>query len=151
MIRRSLRWLQLPAGNPSRSQFLLFVLTGGVAALVNVASRVGFSRLMRFEWAVLAAYAIGMVTAYLLARRFVFPNSVQSLQRSLPAFALVNLIAVLQTWLVSLGVRSLLLPLLGVTALVDLIAHGCGVAVPVFTSFYGHKHLSFRERRSLRS
>jgi len=30
-------------------------------------------------------------------------------------------------------------------ALVDLIAHGCGVIVPVFTSFLGHKHISFRE------
>ena len=52
-------------------QFLRFVLTGGAAALVNVISRIGFSQLMAFEVAVLAAYAVGMVTAYILARRFV--------------------------------------------------------------------------------
>lgn len=126
-------------------QFLLFVLTGGAAALVNVLSRIGFSLLLRFELAVLAAYAVGMITAYVLARRFVFVRSRQSVRRSFAAFALVNLVAVLQTWLVSIGLRQLLLPVIGVTALVDLIAHGCGVILPVFTSFLGHKHVSFRE------
>lgn len=128
-----------------RRQFLLFVLTGGAAALVNIISRMGFSQLLRFELAILAAYAVGMITAYLLARRFVFAASHQSVRRSFAAFALVNLVAVLQTWLVSIGLRQLLLPLIGITALVDLIAHGCGVIVPVFTSFLGHKHISFRD------
>jgi putative flippase GtrA len=129
----------------TKRQFLLFVLSGGVAALVNVVSRVVFSQLLRFELAVLAAYGVGMVTAYVLARRFVFVANSQSVRRSFAAFALVNLVAVLQTWLVSIGMRHLLLPLIGVTALVDLIAHACGVIVPVFTSFLGHKHISFRE------
>ena len=132
-----------PPSSTSR-QFLLFVLTGGVAALVNLLSRLGFSLLLRFELAVLAAYAVGMLTAYVLARRFVFTASRQSVRRSFAAFALVNLVAVLQTWLVSIGLRHLLLPVIGVTALVELIAHGCGVIVPVFTSFLGHKHVSFR-------
>ena len=136
-----------PGSAPERQrpprQFLLFVLTGGAAALVNILSRVGFSRVLRFELAVLAAYGIGMVTAYLLARRFVFQRSRQSMRRSFAAFALVNLAAVLQTWLVSLGLRHVLLPVIGVTALVDLIAHSCGVIVPVFTSFLGHKYISF--------
>ncbi|CAK6696926.1 GtrA family protein [Synechococcus sp. CBW1107] len=128
-----------------RRQFLLFLLTGGLAALVNVISRIGFSQVLSFELAVLAAYGVGMVTAYLLARRFVFLNSRQSVRRSFAAFALVNLAAVLQTWLVSMGLRSWLLPLLGVGALLDLIAHSCGVVVPVITSFFGHKHVSFRD------
>lgn len=125
-------------------QFLLFVLTGGAAALVNVISRVGFSQLMAFEVAVLAAYAVGMVTAYILARRFVFLSSRQSVSRSFAAFALVNLVAVLQTWLVSVGLRPWLLSMVGAVGLADLIAHGIGVMVPVFTSYLGHKHISFR-------
>lgn len=139
---------QTSTGRPSNSsrQFVLFLLTGGAAALVNIVSRVGFSQLLRFELAVLAAYVIGMITAYGLARRFVFPGSRQSVRRSFAAFALVNLVAVLQTWLVSIGLRQLLLPILGVAALVELIAHGCGVIVPVFTSFLGHKYISFRDR-----
>jgi putative flippase GtrA len=129
-------------------QFFLFVLTGGVAALVNVVSRMGFSLWMSFEIAVLAAYAVGMVTAYLLARRFVFLRSQQTIGRSFAAFALVNLVAVLQTWLVSVGLRPWLLSVVGAAGLAEVIAHGIGVVVPVFTSFLGHKHISFRETRS---
>ena len=133
-----------PRRRSSRRQFALFVVTGGLAAVINVISRVGFSQFLQFEIAVFAAYIIGMITAYVLARRVVFPGSRQSLSRSFAAFSLVNLVAVLQTWLVSIGLRNLLLPLIGMTALVELIAHGCGVIVPVFTSFLGHKHISFR-------
>lgn len=56
----------------------------------------------------------------------------------------MNLVAVLQTWLVSIGLRHLLLPVMGAVALVDLLAHSFGVIVPVFTSYLGHKHVSFR-------
>jgi len=129
-----------------RRDFLLFLITGGVAALVNVVTRVGFSELLRFELAVLLAYGVGMLTAYLLARKFVFLHSNTSVRRSFAVFALVNLFAVLQTWLVSVGLRYWLLPLLGIVVLRDLIAHGIGVAVPVLSSYFGHKHISFRQR-----
>ena len=127
-------------------EFLLFVITGGVAALVNVVSRVGFSQLLRFELAVLLAYGVGMLTAYVLARKFVFLQSRTSVRSSFAAFALVNLFAVLQTWLVSVALRNWLLPLLGIVVLRDLIAHGIGVVVPVLSSYFGHKHISFRQR-----
>ena len=66
----------------SGRQFQLFVLTGGAAAFVNVLSRIGFSMLFRFELAV-AACSVGMVTAYILARRYVFTDSGQSIKKSL--------------------------------------------------------------------
>lgn len=134
------------APHSPRREFLLFLITGGMAALVNVLSRVGFSQLLRFELAVLLAYGVGMLTAYVLARKFVFLQNRTSVRRSFAAFALVNLFAVLQTWLVSVGLRNWLLPLLGIVVLRDLIAHGIGVAVPVVSSYFGHKHISFRQR-----
>ena len=127
-------------------QFTTFLVTGAIAAVVNMVSRVGFSQLLRFELAVLLAYGVGMLTAYVLARKFVFLQSRTSVRRSFAAFALVNLFAVLQTWLVSVGLRNWLLPLLGIVVLRDLIAHGIGVAVPVLSSYFGHKHISFRQR-----
>ncbi len=135
-----------PAAHSPRREFVLFLITGGMAAIVNVVSRVGFSQLLRFELAVLLAYGVGMLTAYVLARKFVFLQSRTSVRRSFAAFALVNLFAVLQTWLVSVGLRNWLLPLLGIVVLRDLIAHGIGVAVPVLSSYFGHKHISFRRR-----
>jgi len=133
---------------PTRSQqreFFLFILSGGLAALINVVSRIGFSTVVRFEVAVLLAYGVGMVTAYGLARKFVFPSNRTSIGRSFAAFALVNLFAVLQTWVVSIGLRNWLFPLLGIVVFRDLLAHGIGVAVPVVSSYFGHKHISFRD------
>ena len=130
--------------SPKR-QFLLFLLTGGFAALINVLSRVALSIFLKFELAILIAYGIGMITAYLLAKKFVFLAPQKSYKRSFAAFALVNLIAVIQTWLVSMGIRMWLMQIFSTISLVDLMAHCFGVAIPIFTSFYGHKYISFRE------
>ena len=125
-------------------QFLGFVLTGGIAAAVNFGSRILYNQWMDFSPAVVLAYLTGMVTAFILAKVFVFTRSRQSLQRSASFFVLVNLVAVAQTWLISMGLAFYLLPKLGVGQYVLEIAHAVGVAVPVFTSYLGHKRWSFR-------
>ncbi|MNG15001.1 GtrA-like protein [compost metagenome] len=90
------------------------------------------------------AYITGMVTAFVLAKLFVFSDSQQSVHRSALFFALVNLVAVLQTWLISVALVYYLLPGIGVTRFVPEIAHAVGVVVPVFSSYVGHKRWSFR-------
>lgn len=125
-------------------QFLAFVLTGGIAAIVNFGSRILFSRWMDFSPAVILAYIVGMITAYVLAKLFVFKEGRQPAHHSAAFFILVNLVAVVQTWVVSLGLANYLLPALGVTEFVQEIAHAVGVAVPVFSSYIGHKRWSFR-------
>ena len=125
-------------------QFLGFVLTGGIAAAVNFGSRILYNQWMDFSPAVVLAYLTGMVTAFILAKVFVFTRSRQSLQRSASFFVLVNLVAVAQTWLISMGLAFYLLPKLGVGQYVLEIAHAVGIVVPVFTSYLGHKRWSFR-------
>jgi putative flippase GtrA len=125
-------------------QFLVFLLTGGTAATVNFGSRILYSRWLDFSAAVILAYITGMVTAFVLAKLFVFKDSTQSVHRSIVFFILVNLVAVLQTWAISMGLAYYLLPAMGVSAFVQEIAHAVGVAVPVFTSYIGHKRWSFR-------
>ena len=125
-------------------QFLTFLLTGGCAAVVNFASRMVFSQAFDFSTAVILAYIAGMITAFVLARLFVFKNSQQSMQRSAGFFILVNMVAALQTWGISMGLAYYLLPALGVHFFVREIAHGVGVIAPVFTSYIGHKRWSFR-------
>lgn len=125
-------------------QFGAFLLTGGVAAVVNFGSRILYSRAVDFSSAVLLAYLSGMVTAFVLARTFVFADSRQSLGRSGMFFVLVNLVALLQTWTISLGLAHYLFPALGVSRFADEMAHAVGIAVPVVTSYLGHKHWSFR-------
>lgn len=125
-------------------QFLVFLLTGGLAAAVNFGSRILYNQWCDFSTAVILAYLTGMVTAFVLARLFVFKQSSQSMQRSVLYFTLVNLVAVIQTWLISMGLALYLLPMLGVTHFSREIAHAIGVAAPVFTSYLGHKRWSFR-------
>jgi putative flippase GtrA len=125
-------------------QFLLFLLVGGLAALINFLSRIVYSHWLGFTPAIVLAYLTGMVTAFVLARLFVFKDSKRPLHQSVLYFAFVNLLAVLQTWIVSTGLAFHLLPWLGVEPFRLEIAHAAGVAVPVFSSYFGHKYLSFR-------
>jgi putative flippase GtrA len=125
-------------------QFFIFLLTGGTAAAVNFGSRIGYNYWFSFSVAVIFAYITGMITAFILAKLFVFTESRQDIRRSVLFFCLVNLVAIAQTWVISMGLAYYVLPAMGVTRFVPEIAHAVGVAVPVFTSYIGHKRLSFR-------
>jgi putative flippase GtrA len=132
------------AGRSSRAQFVLFVLAGGVAAGVNVASRIALSVAMAYEVAIVVAYLCGMTAAYLLNRAFVFPASRRRASAEYARFALVNLVAVAQVWIVSVGLARLVFPAVGFAWHAETVAHVIGVIVPVFTSYLGHKYFSFR-------
>lgn len=125
-------------------QFLLFLLTGGTAAAVNFGSRILYSVWLSFSYAVILAYLTGMVTAFVLAKLFVFKTSQQSMQRSAVFFTLVNLVAVTQTWGISMLLLYMVFPAWGYTYYAAECAHAIGVVVPVFTSYLGHKRWSFK-------
>lgn len=125
-------------------QFILFLLTGGTAAAVNFFSRILYNHWLGYSTSILIAYLTGMVTAFILFRVFVFKGANQDLHRSALLFTLVNLIAVVQTWAVSIGMAYYVLPSVNVTYFAPEIAHAAGIIVPVFTSYLGHKHYSFR-------
>jgi putative flippase GtrA len=125
-------------------QFVAFLVTGGIAAAVNFGSRIVYNTWMGFSGAIVLAYLTGMVTAFVLAKLFVFRESEQALHRSAVFFILVNVVAVAQTWAISMALAHYLLPAFDVHRHVNELAHAAGVAVPVFTSYLGHKHLSFR-------
>ncbi|MFA0132060.1 GtrA family protein [Vibrio splendidus] len=125
-------------------QFLMFLCTGGFAAAVNFGSRIFFNQFMSFSSAIILAYIMGMITAFSLAKLFVFKESKHSAAKSAFYFTLVNIAAVIQTWAVSVFLAYYVLPSVGISTYVDEISHFVGVVVPVFTSFIGHKHLSFR-------
>lgn len=125
-------------------QFLKFLLAGGVAAAVNFGSRIVFNHWMPFSAAIVVAYIVGMITAFVLTKLFVFTDSVRPTWQSGLFFILVNVVAVLQTWAVSVLLAYYVLPWLHVTWHPKEIAHFVGVVVPVFTSYIGHKKLTFK-------
>lgn len=125
-------------------QFVIFLVTGGLAAAVNFSSRILYNQWVDFSVAVVLAYLTGMVTAFVLARHFVFTESSQSMQRSALWFVVVNMVAVIQTWVISMLLAYYVLPRMGLTKFIPEIAHAVGVVVPVFTSYLGHKRFSFK-------
>ena len=66
------------------------------------------------------------------------------MHRSALWFVVVNIVAVIQTWAISMLLAYYVLPRVGLTRFVPEIAHAVGVAVPVFTSYLGHKRFSFK-------
>lgn len=125
-------------------QFVLFLVAGGIAAVANFGSRILLGMVMPYVASIIVAYCIGMATAFVLNRAFVFAGSVNTLHRQLGWFVLVNLAAVAQTVAFSLLFARLIFPAIGMEFHPETIAHGIGVIVPVFTSYFGHKWLSFR-------
>lgn len=125
-------------------RFVKFVLVSGVAAIANVGSRILFGLWIAYIPSILLAFCVGLSTAFVLNRRFVFRETVNSLHRQAFWFTLVNLAAVLQTLVVSLALVRFLFPVIGFHWHPETVAHASGVAAPLVTSFLGHKYLSFR-------
>lgn len=126
------------------AQFIRFVLAGGIAAAANYGSRFLFSTWMPYPAAITCAYLVGMTVAFLLMRQYVFSAAGQSMLPQVIKFAIVNMLALLQTLVASLVLARWALPALGMQQHVEAIAHLVGVVVPVFTSFVGHRQATFR-------
>lgn len=122
----------------------MFLITGGTAASINFGTRIFYNNWLSFSTAVVLAYVTGMATAYILAKFFIFTESTQSAHRSALLFVLVNAVAIVQTWIISMALAYYVLPALNIKSFVPEIAHAVGVVVPVFTSYLGRKRWSFR-------
>ncbi|AWH24130.1 MULTISPECIES: GtrA family protein [Stenotrophomonas maltophilia group] len=126
------------------TQFMRFLMASGVAALVNVGSRILLSHWMPYVPAILLAFCLGLITAFSLNKLFVFSESSNRLHHQFLWFLLINVAAVAQTVLASLITARWLLPALKVDFHNETIAHAIGVMIPAITSYIGHKRLSFR-------
>src|SRR5215468_2565786 len=127
-----------------RLTLIRFVLAGGAAALVNFGARIALSVQLPYAAAIVFAYCAGMATAFLLNRRFVFRQATTRLHQQVAWFVTVNLLALLQTLAVSLLLAGVVLPRLGWTWHAHELAHAAGIAIPIVTSYFGHKHWTFR-------
>jgi putative flippase GtrA len=127
-------------------QFLAFLLVGGFAAFVNWLSRFLLSDFMSFTAAIVLAYLIGMTTAFVLSRVMVFDRSGGSARSDFFRFAIVNIFAIFQVWLISVALAHWLMPWAGFTWHAEEIAHAVGVAAPVVSSYFGHRYFTFRKR-----
>jgi putative flippase GtrA len=85
-----------------------------------------------------------MAIAFFLMRAYVFKPSRESLRGQVGAFIAVNVLGILQTILISLCLAQWLLPSLGMVYGTEAFSHFIAVLVPLVTSYFGHKLLTFR-------
>jgi putative flippase GtrA len=124
--------------------FASFAVCGGIAACANLGSRWLFSHRLPYPAAIVLAYMVGMLTAFLLFKFFVFDSArSKRVLREALWFLAVNAFALLQTLAISIGLADCLFPWLGMRWHPYDIAHGIGVAFPIMTSFFGHKYFTF--------
>ena len=128
-------------------EFLRFLLTGGIAAVINLGSRYLLSSVVSFESAVVLAYLIGMTTAYVLARRFVFQRSGRSPAQEFKRFAIVNAFSLILVWSISVVLARRLFPALGMVRHAEDVAHFVGVMAPAVASYFGHRAYTFARPR----
>lgn len=126
------------------SRFLMFLVSGGVAAAANIGSRILFGLWVPYWISIVLAYLVGITTAFVLMRTLAFTTTRNAAHHQVFWFVMVNLFGLLQTFVISLAFAHWLFPLIGFEHGAATIAHAIGVIVPVITSYIGHKHLSFR-------
>jgi putative flippase GtrA len=124
-------------------RFRRFLLAGGLAACVNVGSRMVFDHFMPYAVAIALAYCAGMATAYTLTRKYVFNETQRAHSEASLRFVIVNVLGFAQTWVVSIGLGDYAFPSLGLIAHAHDLAHLIGVGTPVITSFIAHRYWTF--------
>jgi len=126
-------------------QFVLFILVGGGAAVVNFSIRFFFDDFMGYGSAVICSYLTGMVLAFILMRFFVFEKTEKGAKEEFKLFVLVNIFAVFLTWGVSVGLAEYLFPVISFDWYRYEISHMFGIIIPAFSSYFGHKKFTFKQ------
>jgi energy-coupling factor transport system substrate-specific component len=123
-----------------------FLVAGSVASLVNWLARFPLELAMPFAAAVLGAMVVGMACGFLLYDRWVFPGSVRPLATKIRDFIAVNLASQAVMFVVSIGVRELLLLADWSVTIAGAAAHLIGIAAGAFFSYFGHRSITFGGR-----
>jgi putative flippase GtrA len=126
-------------------QFVRFLVTGGLAALVNFSVGFLLARLLPYNLDLVVGHVSGMVAAFILFELFVFGESSHEKPKSMGLFVMVNLLALLQTYLIGSALEEWLFPEIGFELHPETVARIIAIGFPVLTSFLGHKYFTFRQ------
>ena len=125
-------------------QFLGFLVVGGLAALLNWSARILLSVWLPFSTAIIIAYIVGMVTAFLLNSFFVFPKSEKARHAQARDFVWINLLSFPVVWFFSLQINSWL-KTIGMVSHSEELAHAIAIPLPMFATFLIYKFFAFKE------
>jgi putative flippase GtrA len=125
-------------------QFARFLAVGGVALVCHWLSRFAFNWLVSYGWAIVLAYLLGMMVAFVLNKIYVFPYSERSINFEIFFFFLVNVAAFPLVWAVAYVLGERILPNLIPREPSLAVAHGFAITLPVFVNYALHKLVTFR-------
>jgi putative flippase GtrA len=124
-------------------RFIGFLIAGVVSTLCNLGSRYGFQLWMPYEWALVGANTVGVLTAFAMNRVLVFRSRSARVWGELARFVAVNLVGIAVSWGVAVLLYRSLLPAIGFDWHPDLVAHAVGIAVPLLPNYLAHKWWTF--------
>lgn len=125
-------------------QFVQFGLVGFIAALLHWSSRIAFNIVVSYELALVLAYGVGIFSALVLNKIYVFPLSKKPLRWEIFFFVLINLIAFPFVWSIAYVLSEIVFPRIGLLFYPRAIAHGLAIVFPLFINFLAHKFITFQ-------
>ena len=126
------------------AQFVRFIAVGGIALTFHWVSRFVFNSFMSYGWAIVLAYGVGMIVAFVLNKIYVFPFSARPLNFEIIVFFAVNAAAFPLVWVVAYVLGEWILTGYMQPQLAFALAHGFAITLPVFANYALHKLVTFR-------
>ena len=123
--------------------FAGFVLVGLMSTACNLGSRYVFQVFAGYEVALAVANVVGVLSAFLMNRWFVFKPGDATVWAELSKFTLINVAGIVVSWMVSVLLFRQVLPALGFGWHPDLVAHAIGISVPVIPNYFAHRYWTF--------
>lgn len=125
-------------------QFIKFMVSGSISTLVNILSRFSLGFFISYPSSIVVSYIIGMATSYLIFKLWVFKTQRNNILRQLSCFLLINFIGLGQTLLISIILVNYVFFSIQPVLIKETLAHIIGLAIPIATSYIGHKHVTFK-------
>lgn len=125
-------------------EFVRFVATGAVAAVVNLTVATLCRMVMPFPVALIIGYVAGMIVAFYMFQKIIFRDPTGPVGKRMFRFTVVNLVGLALSWCVSMMMAYWVLPAMHWTFHPEFVANAVGIAVPAVSSYFGHKHYTYK-------
>ncbi|MEZ5539457.1 MAG: GtrA family protein [Pseudomonadales bacterium] len=126
-------------------QFIKFFFSALAAAAVNFLVRLVLDPYVGYSYAIVIAYVVGTIFAFFLYQRKVFGDGIRPLWQETFLYVFVTLAAMAQTLIISIVLADHFFPAINLLWYPKELAHVIGMGVPMFSSFLGHKYLTFSQ------
>ena len=126
------------------AQFIKFIFAGGLGAFSNWSTRILMRNIIGLDFleSTLIAYIIGLVVAFFLYRKYVFPYSYLPLKTQTFRFLVINL-SFLPIMLLLLSLFSDMFLLVGLGNFSEPLAHAFSLGLPALVTFFLYKFIAF--------